>query len=119
LIASTDTTNYKLSKFAGYSPSGSWKSVTYPVASVFRKSTVDKIIVKTDPIPTNGQIDVDIVDSTGSSLLGSKLNLTDEDEVIHSRDLGTSAKDFRVEFDWSNADSSSDSPVRGYTLTVT
>jgi hypothetical protein len=60
LIASTEDTNYQLSKFSGYSSSSKWESITIPISSQRHIGYIDYVEVFTRELDTGAECDLTI-----------------------------------------------------------
>lgn len=113
MIASTESTNYKLAKFAGYDTTCDWKSITMSLIGKNIKGYIDNVTVLTTTLGENARCDltleIDQADDTSNVC-----QITGEGKRVHSfSSLGISnVEDFKVALDWSNGNATNACPVR-------
>lgn len=110
IVASTQSTSFKVAKLANYDKTSSWKSLMFPVG----KSVLEKMNVYFDAITTNARADLTITANRGqtSYTAGTNIINTNDNSLRRKQfNLGIPIdNDFRVEINWANG--SSANPVR-------
>lgn len=103
IIASTDgSTAYRLAEFSGLTTNSSWKSLLFDISGWDRKAFIKRCAVNTNDIPTGGQLDVKLVDGTGTTK--DSRSFTSGQKQVLTPNLNV--KNLRIELDFSNASTS-------------
>lgn len=114
IIASTDTTNYRLAKFSGYDTSCNWKSIIISMVEQSRKKgMIDRVTVLTGTLGADARCDLKFEFDQNSSNSGTAKQITGTNKRRHIfQGFGSSFEDFRLFLNWSNGDTSNDCPIR-------
>lgn len=113
MIASTQSTSFKLAKFSGYDTASTWRSVVIPTVSGDLVGYIDKITVLTNTLGANARCDLKI-EANQASTSGSTLQITGTGKRRHSfNSVGlTALEDFRVFLNWANGSASNPVKIR-------
>lgn len=115
LVASNQTTSYKLAKFSGYSL-GYWKSLLFDCDS----SLIDEVVVYYEPTATGSRCDVKIESNRGAATLTLQ-KAGETGTITHGNDSGQSKKsfqpgvecnNFRIYLDWSAGSATNPQGIR-------
>jgi len=103
LIASNQTTSYKLAKFSGYDTACFWHSLLFDVTEKDRKSLIEKIKFNFELLATGARVNWTLKNNKGISLKTGTISFT-SDGAITTKDFypKAEAENFRLELDWSN-----------------
>jgi hypothetical protein len=106
IIASTESTNFKLAKFSGYDVNSYWKSLMFDITAGGQTSKVQNIRINFEVLETGARVDWKLLDNKGQTVYSdiisySKLGaVTTKFYPIN----GKIAENFRVEFDYASGD---------------
>jgi hypothetical protein len=117
LVASTESTNYRLAKFSGYAVDGIWKSIFIDITRGKDLGKIDTIIVHSKPLGANAACSIYLEGDQGSiiarrtsdALSYTGTNLTRK--VFRAIGMDT-VENFRVVVDFSSGDTTNDCPIR-------
>lgn len=107
LIASNETTSYKLAKFSGFDTNSNWKSLMFDVTGDNRLSKIDRVKINFDQLTTGARVDWRLIDNKGRIIYSdiiSYLKLGAATQETYN--IGLLAENFRIEFDHSNGSTS-------------
>lgn len=112
MIASTQSTSFKLAKFSGYDTACTWRSVVIPTINGNLLGYIDRIVVLTRAGSTGAQCDL-IVEANQATVTGSTQILTSGKRRHSFTKLGlTAIEDFRVFLNWANGSSNNALKIR-------
>ena len=112
MIASTDGTHYRLSKFSGYSVSSYWKSIVVPLVYGRYLGHIDEVIVLTKEMGTDARCDLKLEYNQASETSDPQtISSTTKRRFVFPMDKGQ-VEDFRVYLDWSKGSASNACLIR-------
>lgn len=112
MIASTESTNYKLAKFSGYDINCSWRSIIIPLIQGRMIGHINSVSVLTDTLGEDARADLKLQYNKASSD-SSAYQITTENKRRHIFNIDKGRiEDFRVYLDWSNGDTTNPCPIR-------
>lgn len=103
MVASTQSTSFKLVSFSGYDVNANWRSIIIPLISGVMKGYIDRVVVLTNTLGTSARCDL-IVEGDQASKSGSTQQITGTSKrrfVFNSLGL-TAIEDFRIFLNWAN-----------------
>lgn len=107
MVASNQTTSYKLAKFSGYDVNSNWKSLMFQTG----KATITKMVAYFDTLTTGARCDFTLRYDRGRSNNTAGLNITSTSLNRQEFDIGQRIEsDFRIEASWANGSASN--PVK-------
>ena len=116
IVASTQSTNYRLAKFSGYETSSNWKSIVVPVIRGNLKGYIDRIVVLTNNLGANARCDLDIEYNQAQSTLDAVKQIKTTNKRMHDFYGSTvsikSVEDIRIFLDWSNGSATNPCNIR-------
>lgn len=117
MVASTQSTSYKLAKFSGYDTACTWRSVVVPTVKENMVGYIDRVIVVTNVLGSSARCDL-IIESEQGTVSGSTQQITGTGKrrfLFNSLGL-TAVTDFRVFLNWANGSTSN--PVKILSIEV-
>jgi hypothetical protein len=117
MIASTQSTSYRLAKFSGYSVDSMWKSTLVDVTNVRSLGNIHTMIVYTKQLSANARCDITLEGNQGAvSSTALVLNdITKTRHIFKTIDL-QAVEDVRVYVNYANGNTTNDCPVRKIVL---
>ena len=113
MVASYESTDYKLAKFSGYDTACNWKSVIIPLVSGRLLGYIDEVVVLTGTLGANARCDLVLEYNQGSSDSGTAKQITGTGKRRFVFNIGSgSIEDFRVYLNWANGNATNDCPIR-------
>lgn len=119
MIASNESTNYKLAKFSGYSVDCNYKTLMWKVSTPSSKFQIDRIIVFTDQLASGAKVDTTLRYDFGKSNKAlTQIAYATANKTRHIIGEGNLplVENFRLEFDWSNGSTTNDCQIMGYAI---
>ena len=117
MIASTETTNYKLAKFSGYDTASSWKSVVINTSLGRAKGYIDDIIVLTSALGADAKASLTVEANQGVTVSNAK-SIETTGKTRHL--LGTfglgQIEDFRIAVSFSTGNTTNPCKIRQITI---
>lgn len=113
MIASTESSSFRLAQFSGFDTACSWKSVIIPTIAGTMVGYIDKIIVLTRTLGASASCALTVeYDQAASS--GSSKTITGTGKRRHVlKDFGVkAAEDIRIALSWSGGSASNDCAIR-------
>jgi hypothetical protein len=113
IIASNQTTSYKLAKFSGYDTACYWYSMTFDITGNGRRGFIDKIKFNFEKLATGARVDYTLKDNKGTSLKTGTISFT-VDGAITTKDFFPKAEgeNFRLELSWANGSTTNPVSIR-------
>lgn len=113
MVASTQSSSFRLAKFSGYDTSCTWRSVVIPLIRGRMKGYIDRITVLTKTLAASARCDLVIEANQAASTSTAKQITTTgkRRHVFDSFDLAD-IEDFRLFLNWANGNSTNDCPIR-------
>lgn len=112
MIASTESSNYKLAKFSGYDTACSWRSIIIPTMQGRMIGHIDSISVLTNTLGENARCDIKLQFNQASSD-SSAYQITTKNKRRHTFNIDKGrVEDFRIYLDYSNGNKTNDCPIR-------
>lgn len=116
MIASTQSTSFKLAKFSGYDTACTWKSLVIPVTNGKKVGYIDWVTVFTKNLGSSARCDLQIEYNQAQATSGTAKQITTANKRRHYFDKlqnpVTGAEDIRVSLDWSNGNASNDCQIK-------
>jgi len=104
MIASNQTTSYKLAKFSGYTTSTTWKSLIFDVSSAGNSLTT-RLLANFEQLTTGARVDISLVNNKGTTIYSGVISYTALGaETQFSIPLNKRVENFRVELSYANGD---------------
>ncbi len=117
MVASTESTNFKLAKFSGYSTNSLWKSVFIDITNGRMLGKVNQVIVSTKALGANAKCEITIEGNQGAvtsnTLVVTGTGLT---RFVFSSISLKAVEDIRIVVSYSNANATNDCPIRKITI---
>lgn len=113
MIASSESTSYKLAQFSGYDTACSWKSIVIPVVGTRAQGFIDRIVILTKTLSAGARCDLTI-EADGATSTSSIKQITGTGKRYFKFDNFALGKieDFRVALSWTNGSISADVAIR-------
>lgn len=111
MVASTQSTSFKLAKFSGFDVNATWRSIVIGLAQANALGFIDRIVVLVSTLGTGARCDL-IIEGDQASKTGSTNQITGSGKrrfVFNNTGL-TTLEDFRVFLNWANG--STTNPVK-------
>jgi hypothetical protein len=103
MIASTESTSFKLAQLSGYDTNSNWKSLVIPTLDGGNTGYVDHVIVRTPALASGARCDLKLEYNQGVSTT-SAYQITTAGKTLHDFPVNLSGiEDLRVYLDWSNS----------------
>jgi hypothetical protein len=117
MVASTQSTSFKLAKFSGYDTACTWRSIIIPVIAGSMLGYIDKVTVLTKTLGASARCDL-IIEANQAASTGSTQQITTTGKRRHVfTKLGLAAiEDMRVFLNWANGSASNDCAIREITV---
>lgn len=113
IVASTESTNYKLAQFSGYDITGNWKSLMFDVTGENRLSKVERVKINFEVLTTNTRTDWKLLDNQGRTLYSDTISYAKLGAVTKKDyPIGKLTENFRVEFDFANANATNNIKIK-------
>lgn len=113
MVASTQSTSFKLAKFSGYDTACSWKSIVLSVINGRYMGAIDNIVVLTKTLGVGASatliIEADQAASTGTT---KTIATTGKRRHLFTNFALASIEDFRIAISWSGGSASNDCGIR-------
>jgi hypothetical protein len=108
MIASTESTNFKLAQFAGYDVNSNWKSLNFDITSEGRTPNISTIRINFAQLALGARVDWKLVDNTGKILYSDTISYAKNGAVtsVFYPMGGIITTNFRIEFDYTNGSTS-------------
>ncbi len=117
IVASNQSSSYKLAKFSGYDVNSMWKSTIFDITQDTKNSGIDSVRVNFEELESGARVDWRLVNNQGVTVY-PKPDSGNTAEVISFSKMGAdttayyplnglNAENFRVEFDYTNGSTSS------------
>lgn len=113
MVASTQSTSFKLAKFSGYDTSCNWRTVVVPTINENYIGYIDRVVVLTNTLGAGARCDL-IIEANQAASTGSTQQITTTGKRRHSfTTLGlTAIEDFRIFLNWANGSTSNPVKIR-------
>jgi len=113
MIASSQSTSYKLAKFSGYDTACTWRSIVFPMISGKMKGMIDEVIVLTNTLGANARCDIQLEYNQASSNSGTAKQITTTSKRRHIfHGFGSNFEDFRVYLNWAEGNTTNNVEIR-------
>ena len=118
MIASTESTNYKLAKFSGYDTACSWKAIVIPVMNGRMLGYIDEVIVSTKSLGAGASCALTIeanqaMDTSSTQTIAT----TGKRRHVFSSFALTAIEDFRIVLSWAGGSATNDCGIRKIRVT--
>ena len=115
MIASTQSTSFKLAKFSGFDVNSTWKSLVMPTSSGRNVGYIDNVIVKTKNLGANASCSLTLEYNQGQTVSNAK-TITTAGKRRHIFDKFNNPpggiEDLRVVLDWSGGNATNDCAIK-------
>ena len=104
IIASTQSTSFKLAKFSGYGVSTLWKSLMFDITSSWKISQIDRVRINFEKLTTNARVDWKLLNNKGETIYNDIISFTKlgaATTALYNLN-GKVNENFRIEFDYAN-----------------
>ena len=107
LVASNETTSYKLAKFSGLDVASNWKSLMFDVTGDNRISRIKRAKINFETLASGARVDWKLLDNQGRTLYSDIISYAKLGAVSKADyPLNLLAENFRIEFDYTNGSTS-------------
>jgi len=112
LVASTQSTSYKLAKFSGYDTACNWKSLLFDITGGGRVSSIDFVRINIESMSSGALVDWKLLNDQGTTIYNDTISFSKNaaKTSIYYPLNGKVTDNFRLEFDWTNG--SATNPVK-------
>lgn len=119
LIASNQSTSYKLAGFSGYDVNSNWKSLLFDLTGTNRFSALDTLKINFDQLTTGARVDWMLKNNQGQTLASDTVSyLKLGGATTQTTKLGGKlVENCRIEFDYSNGSISNTVKIKNIKLT--
>lgn len=116
MVASTQSTSFKLAKFSGYDTACTWKSLVIPVNNGKQLGFIDWVVIYTKNLATNAKCLLTLEYNQAQSDSGTAKQITTANKRRHFFDKFAvptgGVEDIRVALDWSSGNASADCAIK-------
>lgn len=114
MIASNQSTSYKLAQFYGFDVNSNWKSMMFDITGNNRYSSIDRVKVIFDQLTSGARVDWKLLSSQGKTIFSDTISYAKLGGVTQATyNINLIAENFRVELDYTNGSTSNSVKVRG------
>lgn len=116
IIASTESTNYKLAKFSGYDTNSSVKYLMFDITGDSKvPGTIDGIRINFEKLTSGARVDWKLLNNQGVTIYSDIISFTKLGAVTTAFYPlnGKVAENFRLEFDYTNGSTSATVAIKG------
>ena len=121
IVASTDSTNYRLAKFSGFDVNSTWKSLSFDITGNGKLSSIDSVRINFDKLETGARVDWSLVDTQGITIYSdiiSYAKLGAKTTAYYPLN-GKKCENFRVQLDYSNGDTTNSVKIKSIKINGT
>jgi hypothetical protein len=112
MIASTESTSYKLAQFSNYDTNSVWRSITVPTINGKMNGYIDEIVVRTNTLTSGASANLKLEFNQGSSTSETHI-ITTTGKRKHTFNVNQSdIEDFRVYIDYSGGSTTANCPIK-------
>lgn len=105
IIASTETTNYRLAKFSGYDTNSSYTTLIFDITGQDNKSLLEKINFTFEKLENNARVDLTIEDNGGRTIYTDTISYDKLGAVTFAGyPINKITENFRVVLNYANGD---------------
>lgn len=113
MIASSQSTSFKLAKFSGFDVNATWRSLVIPTTSGRYVGYIDRIIVLTKTLAANASCALKVeYDQASSTSAAKTITTTGKRRHVFSNIGVKKCEDFRIFLDWAGGNTTNDCPIR-------
>jgi len=113
MVASCESTTYKLAKFSGYETTSSWRSIIIPLITGRYKGFIDRIVVLTNSLGANARADLQLETNQNTANSGTAKQITGTAKRRHIfQGFGSAIEDFRIFINFANGSTSNNVSIR-------
>lgn len=112
MVASTQSTSFKLAKFSGFDVVSAWKSIVVPTVNGRYKGYIDRIIVLTKTLGSGASCALTIERDQASAVSAVMTIAAGKRRHVFTTPLPMAIEDFRVALDWAAGSASNDCAIR-------
>lgn len=113
MVASTQSTSFKLAKFSGFDVSSAWRSIIIPTISNNLIGYIDRITVLTSTLASGARCDL-VIEANQASKTSSTQQITGigKRRFSFSKLALTGIEDFRIYLNWANGSATNPAKIR-------
>lgn len=114
IVASNETTSYKLAKFSGYDVNSNWKSLMFDITSTGKLSQVDSVRVNFEVLESGARVDLSLVNNQGKTIFTDEISYAKQGAVTtyYAPLNGKIQENFRCELNYANGGTSTTVKVK-------
>ena len=106
-VASNDGSDCRLAQFSGYTTESNWKSLLFDITGENRFSRINRVKINFDQLATGARVDWTLRDNQGNVIHTDTISYDKLGAATRADyPLGKLAENMRIEFDYSNGDTS-------------
>ena len=118
MVASTQSTSFKLAKFSGYDTACTWKSIIFPLTNGRYKGMIDHIVVTTKTLASGASATLIIeAEQASSSGTTKTIQTTGKRRHVFTNFALVGIEDFRIALNWEAGSTSNDCMIRKVEIT--
>jgi len=113
MIASQESTSFKLAQFSGYDVSSNWKSLLFDVTGGNRFSKIHRVKINFEQISTGARVDWSIKDNQGRTIHSDTISYSKLGAITRADyEINKLSENLRIEFDYSNGSTTNTVKIR-------
>lgn len=122
IVASYESSSYRLAKFSGYDTNSSWKSTIFDITGDTKNTGIDSIRINFEVLATGARVDWRLVNNQGIVVYPAPASGNTVETISYTKmgaDTtayyplnGLVAENFRVEFDYSSGDTTNSVKIK-------
>lgn len=117
MISSTESTNFRLAKFSGYSTDSTWKSILLDITNDKDMGQIRTVIVATKALGANAKASITIEGNQGEVTSNALvIETTNKTRHVFNTIMLKAVEDIRVIVSFANGDTTNYCPIRKITL---
>lgn len=114
MVASNETTSYKIAKFSGYDTASNWKSLMFDITGVGRSSKINTVRMNFETLASGARVDWLLKDTQGKTIYSDIISFAKLGAVTTAwyNLNGKIAEKIRLELDYTNGSASNPVSIR-------
>ena len=117
MVASTQSTSFKLAKASGYDVNSAWKSILFQVVNGRQLGMIDTIVVLTKTLAANASATLIVEANQAANSSATKtITTTGKRRHVFTNFALTGIEDFRIALSWAGGNATNDCPIRKITV---
>lgn len=115
IVASTESSSYKLAKFSGYDTNSSWKSIMFDVTGMEKNNGVDFIRINFEKLESGALVDWKLLNNKGETIYSDTISFAKLGAVTSAYYPlnGIAVENYRLEFDYANGSTTETVKIKG------